>query len=99
MPRKIGIFRMLEDQQSLLPQQIPIQYEANDLFAAFQIIRGIRKDHIKLFGATLQIEKNVGLDRIEVFDTQLHGRLTDKIIMYRIDLHRVTLRAPLDANS
>ena len=79
---------MFEDEYSLRAQQSAAEHLFDDPFAALQIVGSVGKNDVELLGATLQIEKNIRLDRIEAFDAELGGRLPDEIVVHRIDLHR-----------
>ena len=79
---------MLKDQGAILAQQLTLEYEVDDLLAAFKVVRSIGEDHIELLGATLKVEEDVGLDRVEVTKTKALSRLADEVVVHGIDLNR-----------
>ena len=79
---------MFEDENPLRAQQVALQHQFHHLFAALQVVGGVRKNHVELLGAALQGEERIGLHGIEVADAELCRRLPDKVVMHRVDLHR-----------
>ena len=79
---------MLEDKHAARAQQIALQHQIDDRLAALQIVGRIRKDDVELLGAVFQVEKDIRLDRMELFDTELRRGLPDEIVVHRVDLHR-----------
>ena len=75
---------MFEDENPLRAQQVALQHQFHHLFAALQVVGGVGEDHVELLGAAFQVEENVGLDRVEVFDPQQCGRPADEIRIRKI---------------
>ena len=57
---------MFEDENPLRAQQVALQHQFHHLFAALQVVGGVRKNHVELLGAALQVEERIGLHGIEV---------------------------------
>ena len=88
--REIHFFRVFEDENPLRAQQVALQHQFHHLFAALQVVGGVRKNHVELLGAALQVEERIGLHGIEVADAELCRRLPDKVVMHRVDLKVVS---------
>ena len=65
---------MLEDQQSVGPEQVAMQHLVDDPFAALQVVRSIGEYQVEFLGARLQVEKDIRLHRVEIRDAQLRRR-------------------------
>ena len=85
---ELFVGRMFENEDPFRSQQIAFEYQIDDRFTAFQVVRSIREDEVELFRAALQVEEDVGLYGVEVFNTQFACCLADEVIVYRVDLHR-----------
>ena len=64
MSAEILRFRVLEDKDAALSQKVAGKYQIDNLRAILQVVGRVGEDDIKLLGATLQIEKGVGLDGV-----------------------------------
>ena len=85
---KIVLLRVFENQHSPFAQQIAAEHQVDDPFAPLQVVGGVREDDVEALRATLQVEEDIGLDDIHVVDAELRGRLTDEVVVHRIDFDR-----------
>lgn len=88
MPLEGVFLGVLEHQHAPRTQQSAVEHELYHLSGTFQIVGRIGKDHVEPLRRTLQIEKHIGPDGIEVIHPERGRRPTDEVVVHRIDLHR-----------
>ncbi len=87
MVRKILVVGVLENENSALAKQISVEHERHNRFAALQIVGCVGKNKVELLGAALQVEEDIRLNGVEMFEPEASGRLPDEVVVYGIDLH------------
>ena len=93
---------MLENENSLLAQNIARQNEADNLLGTLQIVGCIGKNDIETLWAVLQIEKSVCLDRVDVRCPEVASCTANEVVVDGVDFDRRnaarTARGELVAN-
>ena len=79
---------MLENENSLLAQDIARQNEADNLLGTLQIVGRIGKNDIETLWTVLQIEKSVRLDRVDVRGSEVASRTANEVVVDGVDFDR-----------
>ena len=87
-PAHVEVLRMLQNQPSAGPQKPAAENGPGNRVAARDIIRRVGKDQVELLGTAFQIEKGIGLDRVNPVETEIPGSTPDEVVMHRIDFDR-----------
>lgn len=84
----IQVLRVLQDQPSPLPEQVPVEDGGGDRLAPFDVVRRIGEDDVELFGAAFQVKKRIGFYRMDIRKTETFGRVADILVVHGVDFDR-----------
>ena len=79
---------MLEDEKTILLEEVALEDEPYYLVATLKIVWRIREYYVELLGTALQVEEGISLHSVEVLEAELAGSVAYEVMVYAIYLYR-----------